>query len=184
MSDRRRIVITGAGWVTPMGHDLESVWQRLLAGETDVAAIDRFDASTFPTRFASQVRGYDWTDFVEHASTHGRPGMHTQFALGAARQAAQERVAIRAVRMRRGGREVDGVVAVGEGESVGGVGGGFTSAHDNDGAVADVFSLLHRADGGDVEVNLANLLVGKAGVCLGKRNQVLVLPDSESIVAV
>ncbi len=87
MSDRRRIVITGAGWVTPMGHDLESVWQRLLAGETDVAAIDRFDASTFPTTFASQVRGYDWTGFVEHASTHGRPGMHTQFALGAARQA-------------------------------------------------------------------------------------------------
>ena len=87
MSDRRRIVITGAGWVTPMGHDLESVWQRLLAGETDVAPIDRFDASTFPTTFASQVRGYDWTGFVENPTMHGRPGMHTQFALGAARQA-------------------------------------------------------------------------------------------------
>ena len=87
MSDRRRIVITGAGWVTPMGHDLESVWQRLLAGETDVAPIDRFDASTFPTTFASQVRDYDWTGFVENPTMHGRPGMHTQFALGAARQA-------------------------------------------------------------------------------------------------
>lgn len=59
--------------------------------------------------------------------------------------------------------EVDGVVAVGEGESVGGVGGGFTSAHDNDGAVADVFSLLHRADGGDVEVNLAGTFVETSG---------------------
>ena len=87
MSDCRRIVITGAGWVTPMGHDLESVWQRLLAGETDVAPIDRFDASTFPTTFASQVRDYDWTGFVENPTMHGRPGMHTQFALGAARQA-------------------------------------------------------------------------------------------------
>ncbi len=87
MSDRRRIVVTGAGWVTPMGHDLESVWQRLLAGETDVASIDRFDAATFPTTFASQVRDYDWTGYVEDAAKHGRPGMHTQFALGAARQA-------------------------------------------------------------------------------------------------
>ena len=87
MSDRRRIVVTGAGWVTPMGHALEPVWQRLLAGETDVATIDRFDASTFPTTFASQVRDYDWTGFVEDAARHGQPGKHTQFALGAARQA-------------------------------------------------------------------------------------------------
>lgn len=87
MSERSRIVVTGAGWVTPMGHDLESVWTRLLAGETDVATIDRFDASTFPTTFASQVRNYDWTGFVDDAALHGHPGKHTQFALGAARQA-------------------------------------------------------------------------------------------------
>ncbi|MDG2200947.1 MAG: beta-ketoacyl-[acyl-carrier-protein] synthase family protein [Phycisphaerales bacterium] len=87
MSKRSRIVVTGAGWVTPMGHDLESVWTRLLAGETDVATIDRFDASTFPTTFASQVRNYDWTGFVDDAALHGHPGKHTQFALGAARQA-------------------------------------------------------------------------------------------------
>lgn len=87
MSDRRRIVVTGAGWVTPMGHELESVWQRLLAGETDVSKIDRFDASTFPTTFASQVRDFDWTGFVEDPARHGQPGKHTQFALGAARQA-------------------------------------------------------------------------------------------------
>lgn len=59
--------------------------------------------------------------------------------------------------------EVDGVVAVGKGESVGGVGGGFASAHDDDGAVADFFSLLHRADGGDVEVNLAGTFVESGG---------------------
>jgi len=83
----QRVVITGAGWVTPMGHDIDSVWKRLVAGESAVAAIDRFDASTFPTTFANQVRGYDWRDYVDDASKHGEPGMHTAFALGAARQA-------------------------------------------------------------------------------------------------
>ena len=82
-----RVVITGAGWITPMGHDIESVWKRLVAGDTAVAAIDRFDATTFPTNFANQVRGYDWTNYVDDASRHGQPGMHTAFALGAARQA-------------------------------------------------------------------------------------------------
>ncbi len=84
---RRRVVITGSGWITPMGHDIESVWKRLVAGETSVAPIDRFDAATFPTSFANQVREYDWTKYVESAARHGQPGMHTAFALGATRQA-------------------------------------------------------------------------------------------------
>jgi 3-oxoacyl-[acyl-carrier-protein] synthase II len=70
-----------------MGHDIDSVWKRLVAGETAVAPIDRFDATTFPTNFANQVRDYDWTQYVDDSSRHGTPGMHTAFALGAARQA-------------------------------------------------------------------------------------------------
>ncbi|MEE2907601.1 MAG: beta-ketoacyl-[acyl-carrier-protein] synthase family protein [Planctomycetota bacterium] len=82
-----RIVITGAGWVTPLGHDLETVWKRLVAGDTAVDTIRRFDASTFPTTFASQISDYEWQDYVDDASRHGNPGKHTAFALGAARQA-------------------------------------------------------------------------------------------------
>lgn len=82
-----RVVITGAGWVTPLGHDLETAWKRLVAGDTAVDTIRRFDASTFPTTFASQISDYDWQDYVEDASRHGNPGKHTAFALGAARQA-------------------------------------------------------------------------------------------------
>ena len=63
------------------------MWKRLIQGDTAVDTIKRFDASTFPTRFASQISDYDWTDYVEVASKHGNIGKHTAFALGAARQA-------------------------------------------------------------------------------------------------
>src|SRR5690606_3261000 len=88
--NRRRIVITGMGWVTPLGHDLDTVWSRLAKGESGVARIDRFDAATFPTTFAAQVRNYDYNQFVENPADHARAGMHSQFALGAARQAWEQ----------------------------------------------------------------------------------------------
>ncbi len=87
MSDRKRVVVTGAGWITPLGHDLETVWARLCKGETAVDTIDRFDASAFPTRFANQVRDYDWTSWVADPERHGTIGAHTGYALGAASQA-------------------------------------------------------------------------------------------------
>ena len=86
----RRIVITGMGWITPLGFDLDTVWRRLVRGESGVSKIDRFDASTFPTTFAAQIRGYDFTKFVENPGHHEHAGTHTQFALGAARQAWEQ----------------------------------------------------------------------------------------------
>jgi 3-oxoacyl-[acyl-carrier-protein] synthase II len=77
---RTRVVITGMGWVTPMGHDLESVWRGLVAGESGVSRTDLFDASTFPTTFSAQVRDYDLSLF-EHV------GRNTAFAIGATKQA-------------------------------------------------------------------------------------------------
>jgi 3-oxoacyl-[acyl-carrier-protein] synthase II len=84
----QRIVITGIGWVTPLGYDIETVWRNLLAG---VCAIDRtraFDASTFPTTFAAQVAAdYDYRAYVKRPELHEGVGSNTAFALGAAMQA-------------------------------------------------------------------------------------------------
>jgi 3-oxoacyl-[acyl-carrier-protein] synthase II len=82
-----RIVITGMGWVTPLGHDLDTVWKALAAGRSGVKPIQRFDASSFPTTFAAQVLDYDFTTYLDDPAVHAHAGQHSQFALGAARQA-------------------------------------------------------------------------------------------------
>jgi 3-oxoacyl-[acyl-carrier-protein] synthase II len=83
----KRVVITGIGWVTPLGHDIETVWKRLLAGQSGVSQTGHFDASTFPTRISAQVRGYDYRRYVQRPHLHEGVGLNTQFALGAAAQA-------------------------------------------------------------------------------------------------
>jgi len=82
-----RVVVTGTGWITPLGHDIEGVWKRLLAAESGMAPITRFDARTFPTTFAAEVRDYDVAGFVKDPAVHRTAGLNSQFALGAASQA-------------------------------------------------------------------------------------------------
>lgn len=85
-----RIVITGAGWVTPLGHDVESTWASLLQGRSGVGRITRFDAETFRTNFAAEVRGFDIAEHVPGASRHAGAGLNAQFALAAAAQACRQ----------------------------------------------------------------------------------------------
>ncbi len=93
---RTRVVITGMGWVTPMGHDLDVVWRRLLAGDSGVSQTSLFDASTFPTTFSAQVRDYNLTPYEN-------VGRNTAFALGAARQALMASGIMGAVKSERFG---------------------------------------------------------------------------------
>ncbi len=84
----RRVVITGIGWVTPLGAEIESVWQRLLRGESGVAPTTIFDAQTFPTQFSAEVKGFDLKYFLgERYADHKTAGRNTSFALAAAEMA-------------------------------------------------------------------------------------------------
>ncbi len=82
-----RVVITGIGWVTPLGHDIESVWAKLLASECGIGPTTHFDATTYPTQFSAEVRDFDYRDFVTRPEAHEGVGTNTSFALGAAVQA-------------------------------------------------------------------------------------------------
>ena len=57
-SSRRRVAITGVGLVTPLGNDAPTTWDSLLAGRSGVAAIARFDASTFPVGIGAEVKSF------------------------------------------------------------------------------------------------------------------------------
>jgi 3-oxoacyl-[acyl-carrier-protein] synthase II len=83
----RRVVITGMGTVNPLGHDVESTWRAILAGQSGITPNEQFDASTFPTTFAAQVRDFDLAEHLPDAASHATAGRHCQFALAAARQA-------------------------------------------------------------------------------------------------
>lgn len=82
-----RVVITGMGWITPMGHDLETVWRRLLAGESGIARTSIFDARTFPTQISAEVKGFRLADHLPDHASHAAAGRNTQFALAACAQA-------------------------------------------------------------------------------------------------
>ena len=90
MNERRRVVVTGIGWVTPLGVEIESVWQRLLKGESGVGPITLFDASTFPTRIAAEVKDWTIADAGEDPAMWSHQGRHTHFAIGAAKRAVAD----------------------------------------------------------------------------------------------
>ena len=82
-----RVVITGMGWITPMGHSVEAVWPRLLKGESGISRTTIFDASTFPTSISAEVKDFRLADHVDSTELHAGAGRNTQFALAACRQA-------------------------------------------------------------------------------------------------
>jgi 3-oxoacyl-[acyl-carrier-protein] synthase II len=82
-----RVVITGMGWITPMGHTLDEVWKRLLAGESGIAHTTIFDASTFPTTISAEVKNFELSKHIGDPGVHAGAGRNTQFAAAACKQA-------------------------------------------------------------------------------------------------
>ena len=62
---KKRVVITGLGCVSVFGNDVNAYYDKLLAGESGVGPIDRFDASKFPTRFGGQIRGFTSEGYID-----------------------------------------------------------------------------------------------------------------------
>ena len=63
--DKRRVVITGAGAVTPLGNTAEEFWAGLLEGRSGIGPITRFDTTGFPTRIAGELKGFDSLKYID-----------------------------------------------------------------------------------------------------------------------
>ncbi len=83
---RRRVVITGIGTINPLGHNIEEYFTNLENGVSGAAPITRFDAEKFKTRFACEVKDYDYTKYFDRKEVR-LYDLYTQFALIAADQA-------------------------------------------------------------------------------------------------
>jgi 3-oxoacyl-[acyl-carrier-protein] synthase II len=76
------------GWVTPLGDDIEPVWQKLLAGQSGMAATTNFDAATFPTNFSAEVKDFELARFLgPQYERHKDASRQAGFALAAAKMA-------------------------------------------------------------------------------------------------
>ena len=63
--DKRRVVITGVGAVTPVGNTAEEFWQGVLEGRSGIGPITRFDATGFDTRIAGELKGFDPLTYID-----------------------------------------------------------------------------------------------------------------------
>ncbi|MBV8253417.1 MAG: beta-ketoacyl-ACP synthase II [Chitinophaga sp.] len=85
----KRVVVTGMGAVTPLGNDVNTFWNQLVAGASGAATITRFDPSKFRTRFACELKNYDPTLALDKAELR-KTDPFTQYALSATAEAVAD----------------------------------------------------------------------------------------------
>lgn len=87
--DRRRVVVTGLGVVSPVGKNVEDTWSNIKAGVSGIAPITLFDASALPVRIAGEVKNFDVTSYGIDASASRKMARFSQFLLAASVQAVE-----------------------------------------------------------------------------------------------
>src|SRR5947207_1975784 len=86
----RRVVITGLGVVSPLGNDVDTFWNRLIAGKCGVERIASFDASQFDTQIAAEVKDFDPAPAFPSPKEVRRTDRFSQFGVYAGWQALRD----------------------------------------------------------------------------------------------
>jgi 3-oxoacyl-[acyl-carrier-protein] synthase II len=84
--EKRRVVVTGCGAITPIGLDAQNTWEQCLKGVSGIAPITHFDPSAFACQIAAQVKGFDVTQYLEVKEVK-KVDLFSQFAIAAADEA-------------------------------------------------------------------------------------------------
>lgn len=85
----QRVVVTGLGIMTSLGHELETFWDHLMAGKSGVSLIESFDVSEYPTRIAASIKDFSPEDYMDKRDAR-RMDRFVQFALAASQKALQD----------------------------------------------------------------------------------------------
>ncbi len=86
---RRRVVVTGMGAITAVGHNVAETWQNLVAGQSGINWVSLFDASDYPTQIAAEVKDWEPRKYISHKEAR-RMARCSQMAVGAATQAIED----------------------------------------------------------------------------------------------
>ncbi|MFJ4144799.1 beta-ketoacyl-ACP synthase II [Pseudomonas sp. NPDC089734] len=85
---RRRVVVTGMGMLSPLGNDVPSSWQGILAGRSGIGLIEHTDLSAYTTRFGGSVKGFNVEDYLAPKEAR-RLDLFIQYGLAASFQAVR-----------------------------------------------------------------------------------------------
>ncbi|MGM0632304.1 MAG: beta-ketoacyl-ACP synthase II [Pseudomonadota bacterium] len=89
MNNRRRVVVTGLGLVTPLGNTVEESWDGLKAGRSGIRPIEHMDVSDFSTRFGGSIRDFDSTPYLP-AKDAKRMDLFIRYGMAAGIQALRD----------------------------------------------------------------------------------------------
>lgn len=87
---RRRVVVTGMGALTPIGHTFDETWQAMLKGSSGIGNITHFDASNFPTKIAAEIKNFDFSKWVDDPQRFEHTGRNIRYAICAAVDAMKD----------------------------------------------------------------------------------------------
>jgi 3-oxoacyl-[acyl-carrier-protein] synthase II len=82
----KRVVVTGLGMLTPIGHDVESTWASILAGKSGVTMINHFNTNAFNTQFSASVKNFEPDRYI-HTKDAKKTDLFIQYGMAAGIQA-------------------------------------------------------------------------------------------------
>ena len=89
MTPTTRVVVTGLGVISPLGNDIDTFWRRLVAGESGVGRITRFDTTDYKVHIAAEVKDFDAEDYIDKRKVR-RLDLFSRYAVAAAKLAAAD----------------------------------------------------------------------------------------------
>ena len=87
--EKRRVVITGMGAVTPLGNSVEETWENIKAGKSGVAPITHFDSSDINIKYAAEVKNFDAGNYMDPKDAR-KMARFTKYAVAAAKMALED----------------------------------------------------------------------------------------------